>query len=529
MTFIPSVLSKQDNNNSTTTKASNFTGTSTDTTGYTNLIITIKSNINSSAGGIVIYFSSDNTTFTSYYTDTYFFNTTYNRTFKIINKYYKISYTSPSTPSSLSITSFLDTNASDTVVPIANDVYSTANDSTRDAFGKLRITYPTTLLDNKFPSSDGKTEYKSNNMMDCYKSTGLTSFTYGNSKVILTATGTGTATSQSRKYCVYQPGKSMLILLSGVINASSNTADCITRLGYFDNNNGLFFQYTNNTMSVVLRNTGSDTTELNQTNWNIDKMDGTGISSISLDFTKAQLFVIDFEWLSIGRIRFGFYLFGKINYCHQITNLNSLTVPYMLSPNLPIRYEIVSTSGATGSLVQICSTVISEGGYTPIGRSFSVGTDPNTSGLPVSTTEVPVIAITGISTYNHENILPTSFTIMDIANNNGYLYRFRLYLSPTGASSPLNGVTLSNVDDNSVVAYATTGLSIPAGSIIVDQGYFYGRGIVSFNSLSDVFTNIIQITSNIDNVCDVLLLTAEKTGTSGTGNVFASISWQEIY
>ena len=364
--------------------------------------------------------------------------------------------------------------------------------------------------------------------MDCYKSTGLTSFTYGNSKVILTATGTGTATSQSRKYCVYQPGKSMLILLSGVINASSNTADCITRLGYFDNNNGLFFQYTNNTISVVLRNTGSDTTEFNQINWNIDKMDGTGISSILLDFTKAQLFVIDFEWLSVGRIRFGFYLFGKINYCHKITNLNSLTAPYMLSPNLPTRYEIISTSGATGSLIQICSTVISEGGYTPIGRSFSVGTDPDTS-VSVSTNETPIIAITGISTYNHENILPTSFTIMDINNNNGFLYRLRLYLSPTSTDSPLNSLTLSNVDDNSVVAYATAGLSIPAGSIIVDQGYFYGRGIVSFNSLSDVFTNIIQITSNIDNVCDVLLLTAEKTGTSGTGNVFASISWQEIY
>ena len=530
MTFIPSVLSKRDNNNSTTTLASNFSGLSTDTTGYTNLIITIKSNIDSSAGGIVISFSSDNSTFTSYYTDTYFTNTTYNRTFKIINKYYKISYTSPSTPSSLSITSFLDTNSSDTAVQISNDIYSTANDSTLDAFGKLRITYPTTLLDIKFPSSEGTTDYKSNNMLECYKTTGETSITYGNSKVVLTVTGTGTYISQSRKYCVYQPGKSMLILLSGVINASSNTANCITRIGYFDDNNGLFFQYTNNTMSVVLRNITINTV-INQSNWNIDKMDGTGASSISLDFTKSQLYVIDFEWLSVGRIRFGFYLFGKINYCHQITNLNSLTAPYMLSPNLPIRYEIVSTSEAIGSLVQICSTVISEGGYTPIGRAFSAGTNPNTS-ISVTTNETPIIAITGISTYNHENILPTSFTIMDTDNNNGYLYRLRLYLSPTGADSPLNVATVVvNVDDNSVVAYSIAGLTtpIPAGSIIVDQGYFYGRGIISFNSLSDVFTNIIQITSNIDNVRDVLLLTAEKTGTSGSGNVFASISWQEIY
>ncbi len=529
MTFIPSVLSKQDNNNSTTT-TSDFTGASTDTTGYTNLIITIKSDQNSSAGGIMILFSSDNITFTTYYSDTYFANTTYNRTFKIINKYYKIEYTNSLTPSSLSITSFLDTNTSDTVVPIANDVYSTANDYTRDAFGKLRTTFPTTLLDNKFPSGAGTTQYESNNMMDCYKSTtvggGTASATFGDSKVILTVSGQATQISQSRKYCVYQPGKSMLILLSGIITNSSNTAGITTRLGYFDDSNGLFFQY-GTTISVGLRNNNANTI-IEQSNWNIDKMDGTGMSGITLNFQKAQLFVIDFEWLSVGRIRFGFYIFGRINYCHQITNLNELTNPYMLSPNLPSRYEIISTTGASGTLTQICTTVISEGGYTPIGRAFSVGTNPNTS-ISVPTTETPIIAITGISTYNHENILPTSFTIMDTDNNNGYLYRLRLYLSPTGASSPLNAATVVNVDDNSVVAYSISGLTIPVGSIIVDQGYFYGRGIVSFNSLSDVFTNIIQITSNIDNVCDVLLLTAEKTGSTGTGNVFASISWQEIY
>jgi hypothetical protein len=318
----------------------------------------------------------------------------------------------------------------------------------------------------------------------------------------------------------------MLILLSGIITNSSNTAGITTRLGYFDDSNGLFFQY-GTTISVGLRNNNTNTT-IEQSNWNIDKMDGTGMSGITLNFQKAQLFVIDFEWLSVGRIRFGFYIFGKINYCHQITNLNELINPYMLSPNLPTRYEIISTTGASGTLTQICSTVISEGGYTPIGRAFSAGT-PTTPAISVPTSETPIIAITGISTYNHENILPTSFTIMDINNNNGFLYKLRLYLSPTGASSPLNGATLSNVDNNSVLRYSYSGLTIPAGSIIVDQGYFYGRGIVSFNSLSDVFTNIIQITSNIDNVCDVLLLTAQKTGTTGSGDVFASMSWQEIY
>jgi len=122
-----------------------------------------------------------------------------------------------------------------------------------------------------------------------------------------------------------------------------NTSGITTRIGYFDNSNGLFFQYdtSSSTISVVLRNTTTDT-PIPQSSWNIDKMDGTGVSGITLNFTKAQLFVIDFEWLSVGRIRFGFYIFGRINYCHQITNLNELTNPYMLSPNLPSRYEISS-------------------------------------------------------------------------------------------------------------------------------------------------------------------------------------------
>ena len=69
-------------------------------------------------------------------------------------------------------------------------------------------------------------------------------------------------------------------------------------------------------------------------------MDGTGTSGYNIDFTKSQLYVIDFEWLSVGRIRFGFYIFGKIYYCHQISNFNELDEPYMKTANLPIRYEI---------------------------------------------------------------------------------------------------------------------------------------------------------------------------------------------
>ena len=76
-----------------------------------------------------------------------------------------------------------------------------------------------------------------------------------------------------------------------------------------------------------------------------------------------------------------------------------------------------------------------------------------------------------------------------------------------------------------------TGLQGPQGpqGSPGDQGYFYGRGTIAYNGLGNVFTNLLlQITSNIDNVSDILVLTCQKIGT-GTTPVNATISWQEIY
>ena len=92
MTFIPSVLSKNDNNNSTTTTAEDFTGTGTNTTGYNQISIYITSTENSDAGGLEIQFSNDNSSWTTYFKDTYFTNTTFQKNYNILNTYYRIKY-----------------------------------------------------------------------------------------------------------------------------------------------------------------------------------------------------------------------------------------------------------------------------------------------------------------------------------------------------------------------------------------------------------------------------------------------------
>jgi hypothetical protein len=542
MTFIPSVLTNSDLNNTTTTTGTLYTGTGTITTGYNTIYMTSTSNADSAAGGLEIQFSADNSVWVTYYTDTYFTGTLFSKTYKIIGKYWRVKYTTLS--ATFTINSRLSTNVDPTAQGI-DSFYINISDPYHDAFGKLRTTTPYTLIDNKFPFAAPGTatpEYLNNSMEDCNFTVGSgVTAVYGNSQCIMTITN-GSApssyTSQSRKYATYQPGKSLLFLSSGIIKypiPTTTSTNYTARIGYFDDDNGLFFEQNQTNIAVVLRNLTINNTRIIQTNWNIDKFDGTGISGLILNFEKNQLFVIDFEWLSAGRIRFGFYLFGRIFYCHQITNANALSGPYMVTPNLPVRYQLtVNDSNTTAKLTQICSSVLSEGGYNPIGKPFSVSTGITSIAAPTVGTETSILAIRGNSAtgsptnnrYYHQNIVPTLLNIFTTTTDNIY-YTIRLYLAPNTPTV----TTWTAVDVNSVCQYAV-GAAItainPTTSIIVDAGYSAGRGGVVISTLESIYSNVLQITSNVSNVSDVILITVQRvTGTNPP--VYASFNWQEIY
>ena len=526
MTFIPSVLTKNDTNNSTSeTDKDSYEGTSTLITGYNTILVTLTSDQDSNAGGLEIQFSNDNSSWETYYTDTYFSGTIFSKSYKIIDSYYRIKYTTAS--ATFTITSRLST-AIDNDATSINSFYSNIDDGYHDAFGKLRVANPYTLLDIKFPSETTATsEYLENNMLICTDSSEAAA-TFGSSKCVMTSTNSGYYITQSRKYCIYQPGKSLLFLASGIIDDSTNTGTYTARIGYFDDNNGLFFENSSETINVVLRNNSVDES-IEQTDWNIDKFNGTGISGLTIDFEKAQLFIIDFEWLSVGRIRFGFYLFGRIYYCHQITNINSLTAPYMLTPNLPIRHEIRLTSGQV-TLTQICSSVISEGGYNPIGRPFSISN--NISAISTSASETPILALRGNlesasssnNQYYHQQIVPSLISVFGTSNPD-FIFRIRLYLAP---SSPTVS-TWTAVDNNSISQYALGGdiTNIINTNILIDSGYANGKGSVVFQSLDAIFNNLTQITSDINNNSDVFLITAQTL--TSNADIYASINWNEAY
>lgn len=581
MTFIPSVLTNDDPNNSYVGSGSSipniFTGTPTITTGYNTIILSIQSTISSTSGGIQIFMQDNIETPIMFYSDTYNPNTLYIKNFTITKKKYYIVLTlanSPGSSDTLNMISRLSTELDSSITYNDSSTFNFSEEFALDAFGKLRVTNPVTLLDIKFPGqSNGTTDYLKNTLIVCSAASSPSySSTSSNSKLIITGIGSGYYISQSRKFCTYQPGKSLLFMASGIIcpcdGTFTNAVSGYTgRIGYYSNNftpttipnlnlttpyNGLYFEYNSTTsiMSINVVNNGS-LTSYPQSQWNLDQMNGIGPSRLNLDFKKTQLFVLDMEWLGVGRIRFGFYAYGKIQYCHQIINLNILTSPYTGNINLPIRYELIGDGtniSTSANILQICSTVISEGGYNPIGKPFSIGSGLTPTALNTQNLEVPILilrpSMNTSSTSNnnnyHTNIIPNQISMINNSNSNLTLLTVRLYQAENtgniGTISnwyEINSNTGSNTPYISAAQYApsssiTTGTNFTNGSIVLDYKYFYGSLSSSVNNLGGIFNDqVLHLTSNIQGQSDYLVITATNLSNNNS-SVYVTLNWTEL-
>jgi hypothetical protein len=120
-----------------------------------------------------------------------------------------------------------------------------------------------------------------------------------------------------------------------------------------------------------------------QSSWNIDKMDGTGVSGNTIDITKMQMWYIDYSWYGAGAIRFGFKnARGEVNYVHRVAHGNARTEAYMRSGNLPARYEVntfypKTILGATLASGDSAMNVVSTTGF-PSSGTLIVSASGNT-------------------------------------------------------------------------------------------------------------------------------------------------------
>lgn len=268
-----------------------------------------------------------------------------------------------------------------------------------DAFSRLRVSETVSMFDSSF-------KYDLRPLLFFINTVDGASVTHDVNKASAAMTvgvgATAKAQVQSKQYQRYIPAKSQLIAMTQVFGAA--VTNVVKRAGYFDDNDGIYFEQNGITdLAVCIRTSTSGTVSnaarVAQPNWNLDKLDGTGPSRIKLDLSKAQILIIDFQWLGMGRVRIGFDIDGIIIYCHEFLNANNLAVPYMQTSNLPIRWEIYNIGVSAGAtMYATCSSVQSEGGVEPDkGFYYSVSTP---SEITLDTNRKVVLAIRPTTGYN---------------------------------------------------------------------------------------------------------------------------------
>jgi hypothetical protein len=185
------------------------------------------------------------------------------------------------------------------------------------------------------------------------------------------------ALRQSRRYHPYIPGTTNLAFVSFTFDAAQ--ANLQQMVGLFDDSNGIFLRLNGDTAEMVIRKAGVDNEVIPQSQWNVDKLDGTGSSNIAVDWTKSQVFFCDYQWLGVGRVRVGLNINGQLYLCHSFNHANEITEPYMFQPSLPVRWEIknTGTTAQASSMMAICYGVYCEGSDSETG--FENGVSTNTT------------------------------------------------------------------------------------------------------------------------------------------------------
>ena len=287
-----------------------------------------------------------------------------------------------------------------------------------DAFGRLRTSSPYTLF-------DSQNRYAIDNQFDTSTATGGSTTYLPNEASVrmdVTTSSGSEVVRQSYRCMPYQPGKGLLLLATFVMNTAKTGLR--QRVGYFGTQNGVFLQQNDSTVSFVLRSyisgSVSDARIVTQDNWNGDKLNGTGDSGYTLDLTKAQILWMDFEWLGVGSVRCGFIIDGQYIVCHTFENANDITSVYMTTAILPVRYEITNTAAtaSASALKQICSSVVSEGGYEQTSiEHVARRTATKTS---ISTTFLPLVSIRLASTALNAVVLPAKFNVMPTSTGDDF-------------------------------------------------------------------------------------------------------------
>lgn len=390
-----------------------------------------------------------------------------------------------------------------------------------DAFSRLRVSQPNAVFDAQFTYNLASLVYE-----PITNGSGATVTHDATNRMALmtfssTATG-GKAYMQSFEHIRYQPGRSQQIFITFVMG--SGVSNVLKFAGYSDGTNGVEFQLSGTTKQFVLYSgTSNGNQTVAQSSWNLDKLDGTGVSGLTLDTSKVQILIIDLQALYAGRVRVGFDIGGTVYYAHQFLAANSITSPYIQSANLPVRCGMTCTGTVSATMNFICCSVMSEGGLEDLpGRGFGIeGTVTASSGA-----RTHILSVRPKTTFNSitnriQFILEAVHLL--VTGNNPVLWELCI-------GQAISGTTTYN-DVNTTYSgfeYNTAGTISGSPALVIASGYCAATASTKGDVRADVVTRYPITLDAAGAVRALGTLSLIVTGIGGTSATRAVMNWKEV-
>jgi hypothetical protein len=310
------------------------------------------------------------------------------------------------------------------------------------------------------------------------------------------------------------------------------------RMGMFEERDGFYFEDDGSGYdgySCVIRSSTSGIStniRVPRSQWNGDKLDGTGPSGINAGPNTQQLVTFDYEWYGAGQVKVGFVINGTTHYIHTFNHANILTLPWCATPFLPIRLELTNVVGiATTSTIfyQGSNSVIQEGVPEKIGIAQNIRSPVTGKILPAAQTYYPLLSIRLKSTALKGVALPTFFQAATLYQASPSQNATVVSLGYTLIkNTTLTGGTWVDMQDpNAFVQYNTTATGIGTDGTDLDSGFIVGGGGGTGVRLDK--DTVYQIgRSGIGTISDTLTLAVAVLDTGVTNAVaYGAMTWIE--
>lgn len=394
---------------------------------------------------------------------------------------------------------------------------------TNDLYGRLRVSNLTAIVYSNFSYND-EPYLIDNVVVGAGARSGPTGFEPLISMTTTTASG-DKSERFTRRYYRYQAARTHFLSQSILIGTTH--ANCRKRFGLYTVDNGIFWEVVGTTIKCVVRSSTSGVavdTAVPQSSWNLDKLDGAGASGITLDFTKFNVFIVDYTWHGSGMVKLGILNGGAILYVHQFTYSNNLPSTYTSGMWLPIRWSIENIGAVSGT------QTLRHGSFNysveqieakEIGWEFSIDNGTTTKAAPASGAFLPILAIRPKATFNNFTnrsvVIPIEY---NISPQNLAVYKIIL-------GSTLTGASWTNVDNGSSVEYDVSATAYSGGRVLRSGYSADSRSNSVTESAADFSENIALVLSEANATGDILLIAVR--GLTLSTNTTAAICWKEIY